>query len=88
MAIRRRKLVHRIAAQPGNTAAVMAGMHPAAPPGTPMYLPVQVVTVSPFASGYVTLGAQDLAPLITADGAMVPAAGPGRWAQLAMAGRP
>jgi hypothetical protein len=29
---------------------------------------------------------EDLAPLVTADGAMVPATAPGRWDQLALAG--
>ena len=85
MAIRRVQLHHRIRAQAGNHAAAMAGQHPAVP--GPMLLPVTAVTVHPTSNNYVTLAMQDLAPLFTADGAMVPATGPGRWDQLAQAGR-
>jgi len=77
-------LHHRIKGQAAGHGAAMAGSHPAVP--APMLLPLSQVTVSPSDSGYVTLALQDLAPLITADGAMVPATGPGRWDQLALAG--
>jgi predicted nucleic acid-binding protein len=40
----------------------------------------------PVDSNYVTLAMQDLAPLVTADGALLPATGPGNWDQLALAG--
>jgi hypothetical protein len=52
-----------------------------------MLLPLASVTVNPTSSNYVTLAMQDMAPLTTADGGMVPATGPGRWDQLAQAGR-
>jgi hypothetical protein len=84
MAYRKKGLSHRIKNQAGNSAAVMAGQHPAVP--APMILPLALVTVNPSSSGYVTLAMQDLAPIVTADGAMVPASGPGKWDQLMMAG--
>ena len=59
----------------------------ASPPG-PQVMPLQAVVVGPVLSQYVTLGAVDLVPLVTADGAMVPATAPGRWNQLRAAGRP
>jgi len=85
MAIRKIHLHHRIKAQAGNYQAAMAGGHPAVP--GPMLLPVTVITVNPTSSNYVTLAAQDLVPLTTADGAMVPATAPGKWDQLTQAGR-
>jgi hypothetical protein len=84
MAIRKVMLHHRIKAQAGNPAAAMAGAHPAVP--GPMILPLAQITVQPASSNYVTLAMQDLAPVITADGAMIPATGPGTWDQLALAG--
>lgn len=77
-------LHHRIKGQAANTASVMSGAHPAIP--GPMVLPVASVTVNPSDSNYVTLAMQELAPIVTADGAMVPASAPGRWDQLALAG--
>lgn len=60
----------------------------ASPPG-PQVMPMQAVIVGPtVGTDYVTLGAQDLRPLITADGAAVPATAPGRWGQVVAAGRP
>jgi hypothetical protein len=85
MALRKVQLHHRIKAQAGNSQAAMAGQHPAVP--GPMLLPLASVTVYPTDSNYVTLAMQDMAPLFTADGAMVAATGPGRWDQLAQAGR-
>lgn len=86
-------LHHRIHGQAANHTdamgeAVMVPMeagHPAVP-GTPMLLPLSRVTVNPTDDNYVTLGMQDVAPLTTADGAMVMATGPGSWDQLALAG--
>jgi hypothetical protein len=81
----RKPLDHRIRQQPAESqAAVMASGHPAVP--APMSLPLALVTVNPTSSDYVTLAMQDLAPLTTADGAMVPASAPGKWDQLALAG--
>lgn len=68
------------------TASGRGGISVASPPG-PMVMPMQAVTVGPTSSQYVTLGAQDLVPLITADGAPVPATAPGRWGQVRAAGR-
>jgi hypothetical protein len=60
------------------------GAHPS-PPG-PMVLPLALVRVNPVDDNYVTLSMEDLAPVTTADGAMIPASGPGRWDQLRIAG--
>jgi len=84
MAIRRKQLHHRIKAQAANHIIAMGDAHPAVP--GQMVLPLALVTVNPVDDNYVTLAMQDLAPLTTADGAMVPAVGPGRWDQLKLAG--
>lgn len=84
MAIRPVMLHHRIKAQAANHQAAMGGQHPAVP--APMLMPLAQVTVNPVDNNYVTLTMQDLAPVVTADGAMIPATGPGRWDQLALAG--
>ena len=59
-------------------------MRPArgAVPG-PAGFPAHQVTIVPGQGAGIT----PLSPLITADGAMIPATGPGRWDQLAAAGR-
>lgn len=80
----RKPLDHRIRNQPTSQQEAMTSAHPAVP--GPMVLPLLLVTVNPVSSNYVTLAAQDLMPLTTADGAMVPASGPGKWDQLALAG--
>lgn len=85
MAIRRVKLHHRIKGQAANHSTVMASGHPAVP--GPMLLPLAMVTVQPVDNNYVTLAMQDLSPIYTADGAMVPANAPGKWDQLTLAGR-
>jgi hypothetical protein len=82
--VKRAPLHQRIKSQGSNTSTVMAGGHPAVP--APMATPLAQITVLPVSSNYVTLGMEDLAPLTTADGAMVPATSPGRWDQLALAG--
>jgi len=84
MALRRQQLHHRVKGQATNHQQVMGGGHPAVP--GPMSTPLTVVDVYPVSSSYVTLAASDLMPIITADGAMVPATGPGRWDQLRLAG--
>lgn len=68
------------------TASGRGGISVASPPG-PMVMPMQAVTVGPTSSQYVTLGQQDLVPIITADGAPLPATAPGRWGQVRAAGR-
>ena len=73
-------LSHRVKVQAANTPTVMASQHigPGALPATPHLLPLALVTVNPTSTKYVTLGM---------DGAMVPATAPGKWDQLAAAGR-
>lgn len=77
-------LHRRIKGQAVNHQQVMGGQHPAVP--GPSSIPLAAVTVYPVDSNYVTLAMQDLAPILTADGAMVPATAPGKWDQLALAG--
>lgn len=74
------------AAEAGYTPVTGAG---AAPGGTPMVMPLAQVLVYPAPGGtYSTLAYRGLAPVYTPDGAAVPASQPGRWGQLAAAGRP
>lgn len=56
----------------------------ALPPGTPEVAPASIIYVQ--APGTVGLG--PLAPMLTADGALIPATQPGGWDQLRAAGRP
>jgi hypothetical protein len=84
MAYRKTLLSHRIMGQAVNHVTAMGDQHPAVP--APMVMPLAQVTTYPVDSNYVTLAMQDLAPLMTADGALVPATGPGNWDQLALAG--
>lgn len=89
MAIRRRKLHHRIAQVGQNTAGAAAGHDPSGLGGVPMVMPLALVSVTAAPGGqYATIAYQDLPPIFTADGAAVPARAPGRWGQLAAAGRP
>jgi hypothetical protein len=70
--------------------AIMGAGHPgpSMAPATPHMLPLARVTVYPSAAGagYVTLAMQELAPIFTADGAMIYATAPGTWDQLALPG--
>lgn len=84
MALKRTTLAHRIRNVGNTQAQAMAGYHPAAPPGTVMTMPLALVQITPAG----TVGYQEMTPLITADGAPVPATTPGRWGQLIAAGRP
>jgi len=88
MAIRKQRLRHRIAAMGSQPAAVAASYHPAGTSQTPMVMPISAVVVSAARGQYVTLGSMEFSPLFTADGAVIPAVAPGRWGQLAAAGRP
>jgi hypothetical protein len=79
--------------QPGTAArsakAVPAAVSgSAASPPSVMTMPLQLVTVTPAQSQYVTLGAQDLTPIWGPMGEGIPATAPGRWGQLRAAGRP
>lgn len=95
MAYRKKMLHHRIHGQAANHQAAMGeavlvpmgDAHPAVPrPVEPMVTPLSRVLVQPIDGNYVTLGMEDLAPIFSADGAALPATGPGRWDQLALAG--
>lgn len=61
----------------------------ASPGGVPMMMPLAQVLVYPAPGGtYSTIAYRGVAPIFTPDGAAVPATQPGRWGQLAAAGRP
>jgi hypothetical protein len=93
-----RRLAHRVRQSGSNHERAMAGYSPvtgsaASPGGTPNVMPLARVLVYPAPGGqYATIAYQGLAPIYTsggnAGGAAVPATAPGRWAQLAAAGRP
>lgn len=74
----KRRIVHQ--AQ-GKSAAPLSEV--ALPPGSPQFAPSSIIQV--FAPG--TVGLSPMAPLITADGALVPATSAGAWDQLRAAGR-
>jgi hypothetical protein len=59
----------------------------ASPPSVQV-MPLAQVLVQPAQDPYVTVGMEDLAPIYTSDGAMIPATARGRWGQLRAAGRP
>jgi hypothetical protein len=77
------KFRNRIAATGSNMTSAMGTYHPYGTAATPMVMPLQLVTVS---MGGVTV--QDMHPLYTEDGAIIPATAPGSWGQLRAAGRP
>ena len=85
---RKQKLHHRIKGQAANSTRAMAGSHPYGSGDTPLIMPLALVQVSDEGSGSVSMAVSDLVPLVTADGAVVAATGPGRWDQLRAAGRP
>ena len=90
MALRRQHLHHRIKGQAANHATVMdqAGGHPS--PATVSgitQMPIAMVRVNPTSSNSATRARQEVLPIETADGALVPATAPGRWDQLWQAGR-
>jgi hypothetical protein len=67
--------------------AAQASGSAASPPAAGT-MPLAQVVVYPEPGGqYSTIGYMGLVPLYTTDGAVVPATGPGRWAQLVTAGR-
>lgn len=72
----------RIAEAGQGMPAAMAGYHPHGTADTPMLMPLAMVTRTDAG-----LAVQDMTPLITADGAMIPATAPGSWGQLHAAGR-
>jgi len=60
----------------------MGDYHPWGTRETPMLMPLALVTQSDAG-----IAVQDMTPIITADGAMIPATAPGSWGQLRAAGR-
>jgi hypothetical protein len=78
------KLHRRIQAVGGNQAAAMGSYHPHGTADTPMVMPIHRVIMTAADGG----GVERLAPLITANGAMIPASAPGVWGQVHAAGRP
>lgn len=83
------RLARRIQGMAGNYPAAQAGYHPAAPPDTPMEMPVAMVTYHP-APGYPwgTIRHQTAAQLWSADGAAIPAITGGPFGDVRAAGRP
>jgi hypothetical protein len=75
------------ASQGAVAATGRGGLSVASPPG-PMTTPLQAVLVTPTDSQYVTIGAEEMQPIYTPDGAAIPATTAGHWAQLRAAGRP
>lgn len=73
-------------AQDEKTAVSVSGS--AASPAAPDVMPLAQVLLYPEPREYATVAYRGLHPVYTADGAAVPATSPGRWAQLAAAGRP
>jgi hypothetical protein len=95
MAIRTHRLHHRITGMGGNTQQVMASatpmgqQHPSGTAATPMVMPIAQVLVYPAAvQGYSVIAYHELVPIWAPGGEAIPASMPGRWGQLAAAGRP
>lgn len=82
-----RRLQRRVRSQPATSTRAVGGGQ-ASPGGTPTTMPLAQVLVQPAQSGYVTVAYRGMTPIWTTDGAAVPAVTPGRWGQLAAAGRP
>jgi hypothetical protein len=87
------RLRRRVANVGNSNAQAMSAYAPvtggAASPNAAGVMPLALVGVYPDPGGeYSTIAYQGLAPVYTADGAAVPSTSPGRWAQLAKAGRP
>ena len=76
------KLHRRIAGVGDAHAQAMGAYHPYGTPDTPMTQPLALMT-------YTTHGAslEVLTPLVTANGAIIPASPPGYFGHVAMAGR-
>jgi hypothetical protein len=75
------RLHRRIAGQHRAAAAAAGEYHPAGTADTPMVMPMAHVR---FEGGGAMV--QQMAPLITANGAMIPAIAPGRFGQVHIAG--
>jgi hypothetical protein len=75
------RLRTRLVSQAGNAAAGAGEYHPAGTADTPMVMPMVHVYFDG-GGGHV----QQMAPLVTANGAMIPAVAPGMFGQVAIAG--
>ena len=84
-----RKLARRIRTAPTTHARAMAGQLPVGTSATPMVMPMSATAYLPVESYPWGTGTyQDLHPLYTADGAIVPSYAQGSWGRLYAAGRP
>lgn len=77
------KLHARIRGIGGNQSQAMGDYHPWGTEATPQ---VMAVTAVRYYDGGATV--ERLTPLVTANGAVIPASPPGRWGHTAPAGRP
>jgi hypothetical protein len=77
------ELRNRIASAGTNMSQAMGTYHPAGNGSVPMVMPLSLVTL-----GMGGVAVQDVTPLYTEDGAIIPATAPGSWGQLRAAGRP
>lgn len=75
------KLRRRIVSQHRGAAVAAGEYHPAGTADTPMMMPLAIIR---FAGGGMTL--EQAVPLVTANGASIPASAPGRYGQVAIAG--
>lgn len=80
---RRTRLASRIIGQHGAQAAAQQAYHPHGTADTPMTMLATHVLISPAGAAV-----QVMTPLVTPDGRLIPATAPGRWDQVAAAGRP
>jgi hypothetical protein len=76
-------LHRRIMGVGGNQARAMGDYHPWGTEDTPQVMPITRVIMT--AAG---AEVERLTPLITANGAAIPASAPGQWGQVVAAGRP
>jgi hypothetical protein len=84
-----RRLARRVKNGPRAHAQAMAGQLPVGTSATPMTMPMSAVNYLPTQSyPWGTATYQDLHPLYTADGAMIPSIAQGSWGNLHAAGRP
>lgn len=77
------RLRSRIIGQHGAARAAQDGYHPYGTADTPMVMPMVHVQFGPGGAAV-----QVMAPLITANGAMIPAVAPGQFGQVSVSGRP
>jgi hypothetical protein len=77
------RLARRIAGTGTAHARAMGAYHPWGTADTPQVMPLTRVVMT--ADG---ASVERLTPLVTANGAMIPASAPGQWGQVHAAGRP